>query len=121
MKLLRNGLMNKEECLKIYILLLEGMVEKSQSKLEEALSKYAHLYHISGQCENREEYIKDILNGVLNYYDYQIISYSDKEFVVKLLAKVYSGSKSWWKLKMTSEFVFEDHKYKIISSKVTIA
>lgn len=107
--------MNKKE---IFILMIEGMIEKSKIKLEQSMSYGSKLYHMTGRCESREEYINDILDGTLNYYDYELISFYENIAVVKLLAKVYGGSKSWWNLKMNIKY---DGNNKILECKVGMA
>lgn len=103
---------------KVHSLLMEGMIEKNADKIRLAMSKDAHLIHMTGLIENREEYIKDILDGTLNYYDYEVVSNKDDEVTVRLLAKVYGGSKSWWLLKMKTSYIEEDGLIKIKECKV---
>ena len=116
--------MTKEECYKAFELMTIGMIEKSKEKLIQSMSIDSHLHHMTGLVETREEYIKDILNGTLNYYDFEILSfdfYNNEAIVtIRLLAKVYSGSKSWWKLKMNTKFVEEGGIVKVQDCKVHI-
>lgn len=78
----------------------------------------SRLIHMTGKSETREEYIEDILDGTLNYYDYEILHFDEDEAIVRLLAKVYGGSKSWWVLKMDTEYVLENGKTKIKKCRV---
>ena len=110
--------MKLEECKRAYELMTNGMIEKDENKLRLSMSKDSHLIHMTGKVETREEYIKDILNGTLNYYDYEILSFDENFCVIRLLAKVYSGSKSWWTLKMNTEYALEDDVVKIKTCKV---
>ena len=110
--------MDQEQHLSCFRKLLQGMIEKDRALLEEALSKDAFLYHMTGLRETREEYIHDILVGTLNYYDYQILSFEKEQARVRLLAKVYGGSKSWWTLRMSLSYVYEDEILKIKESRV---
>ena len=118
---LRDGSMNREDCLKAYELMTIGMIEKDPDKLRESMSKDACLIHMTGKAETREEYIKDILDETLNYYDYEIISFSETDATIKLLAKVYGGAKSWWTLHMLTEYIIEDNKVKVKECKVRMA
>ena len=113
--------MTLEDCQKAYELMTEGMIEKDPAKLRESMSKRARLIHMTGKVESREEYISDILDSTLNYYEYESVSFSEKEAVVRLLAKVYGGSKSWWTLRMFTSYVEEDGKTKILESRVRMA
>lgn len=107
--------MNKKDT---FILMIEGMIEKSKDKLINAMSNDSKLYHMTGRCESRSEYIDDILDGTLNYYDYELIGFNEDVAVVKLLAKVYGGSKSWWTLKMNIKY---DEHNKILECKAGLA
>ncbi|MCH5180284.1 MAG: hypothetical protein J1F32_03655 [Erysipelotrichales bacterium] len=116
--------MTKEECYKAFELMTIGMIEKNEEKLIQSMSIDSHLHHMTGLVETREEYIRDILNETLNYYDYEIISfdfhYDEAIVMIRLLAKVYGGLKSWWKLKMNIKFVEEDGMTKVQNCKVHI-
>ena len=120
MKRLRDGSMNKEECLKSFTLMCEGMIEKDCNKLEKSMCQSARLIHMTGLVESREEYIKDILNGTLNYYDYQIIDFDIDRARIRLLARVYGGNKSWWNLTMYTSYQDENGLLKIKESKVRL-
>lgn len=98
----------------------EGMIQKNRAKLEESLAKNAHMIHMTGLDESREEFIADILNGTLNYYDYEILYFDENEAKVRLLAKVYGGSKSWWTLSMQTKYEEEDQRIKISESRVRL-
>ena len=64
--------MDQEQSLDALHLLLQGMVEKDRAKLERSMTRDARLYHMNGLTESREDYVRDILDGTLNYYDYRI-------------------------------------------------
>ena len=113
--------MDQKQYLNTFKKFIKGMIDKDASLLIESMSKDASLYHMTGYKETREEYIRDILNGTLNYYDYKIISFNENEAVIKLLAKVYGGSKSWWTLRMSTVYVNEEGTIKIKESKVRMA
>ena len=110
--------MQEKDCLNAYKLMTIGMIEKDKEKLIQSMSKDSALIHMTGMSETRDEYIKDILDGTLNYYDYEIISFDVHEVTIRLQAKVYGGTKSWWTLKMATEYVIEDGLVKIKTCKV---
>ena len=112
--------MNKEDCLKAFELMTIGMIEKDAFKLKKSMSRNAHLIHMTGKIQTREEYINDILDNTLNYYDYKIISFNENEAIIKLLAKVYGGTKNWWTLHMKTIYIEEYGKIKIKECKVGI-
>ena len=110
--------MDQKQHLDVINLFLKGMIDKDRNLLEKTMTKDAYLYHMTGKKESREEYINDILDGTLNYYDYQIIEDNKNEIKIKLLAKVYGGSKNWWTLVMSIKYIVEDNLLKIKESKV---
>ena len=95
-----------------FIKMCEGMIKKDRNLLEESMSDKAILIHMTGKRETREEYILDILDGTLNYYDYEIIEFNDNSAIIKLLARVYGGSKSWWRLRMNIKYEEIEKKQK---------
>ena len=101
-----------------YERMVVGMIQKDRALLESAMTSDSLLYHMTGRAETREEYIRDILDGTLNYFDYEILSFTGDEATVRLLAKVYGGGKSWWTLKMRAEYAVEDGETKIKTCKV---
>ena len=111
-------------CREAYIALCEGMVHSSRELLETAVARDGALIHMTGKRESREDYIGDILNGTLNYYDYEILSFEEEGDCacakVRLLAKVYGGATMWWTLRMSATFVIEEEKRKIKECKVTL-
>ena len=114
----KGGSMNKIDYLNAYELMIIGMIEKDTNKLKESMSKDSYLIHMTGKAESREEYIKDILDGTLNYYKYKILSFNEKEVDINLFAQVYGGSKSWWRLHMDTIYCLEEEKIKIKECKV---
>ena len=48
----------------------------------------------------------------------EIISFNENEAIIKLLAKVYGGTKNWWTLHMKTIYTEEDGKIKIKECKV---
>lgn len=112
--------MDQEQSLDALHLLLQGMVEKDRAKLEQSMTRDARLYHISGLAESREDYIRDILDGTLNYYDYRIKEMQGDVVRASLLAKVYGGVARWWNLAMEVQYAEEDDFIKIKESKVKL-
>ena len=112
--------MDKEKYLECFNKFIFGMIKKDKGLLDESLYDDAKIIHMTGLVESKNEYINDILNGTLNYYDYDIISFNEKEVIIKLLAKVYGNNKSWWRLIINTEYVLENNILKIKTSKVRL-
>ena len=51
-----------------YIRMYEGMIAKDESVLREVLDDSFVLVHMTGMRQPKEEFIKAVLNGTLNYY-----------------------------------------------------
>lgn len=95
-----------------------AMIEKDEEKLSEIISDNYHLTHMSGRRQNKEDFIEEIMNGTLNYYESiinfpEIIINSNKAILiadVTLNAKVY-GSKGVWTLNTKAYFEKKDNEW----------
>ncbi len=103
---------SEKEVLERFMEFQSAMIEKNQSKLDELMHDNYTLTHMSGKIQTKQEYIDDILNGVLNYYKSTIheptITIEDEEHAllkaqVTLDAKVY-GMKGTWTLHSKQSF-----------------
>ena len=96
----------QEEVLERFKEFLKAMIEKDEKKLNEIIDDNYTLTHMSGKTQTKEEFIDDIMKGILNYYNSTII---EPEITiindnltriiadVELEAKVY-GIKGTWTL-----------------------
>lgn len=84
----------------------QAMINKDEDSLNIIMDNNYTLTHMSGKIQTKKEYIKDIMNGVLNYYHSTIIepvinihddSHAKLTADVELDAKVY-GIKGKWTL-----------------------
>jgi len=84
----------------------QAMIDKDAEKLNELMDDDYTLTHMSGKVQTKQEYIDDIINGVLNYYHSTIIEpeinildekHARFDSDVELDAKVY-GIKGTWTL-----------------------
>lgn len=101
----------------------QAMINKDAKTLNSIMSEDYTLTHLSGKIQTKNEYIKDIIDGVLNYYhstiiDPNIVILEDKYAKliadVELDAKVY-GIKGTWTL--NTEILMEKIENKWILSK----
>ena len=97
---------DQEEVLERFIEFQYAMIEKDLEKLNELLEDNYTLTHMSGKTQTKDEYIGEIMDGTLNYYEsiinnpILIIKEKDKALLkadVTLDAKVY-GMKGTWTL-----------------------
>ena len=84
----------------------QAIIDKDAKTLNFIMSEDYTLTHMSGKIQTKQEYIKDIIDGVLNYYHSTIINpniviledkYAKLNVDVELDAKVY-GIKGTWTL-----------------------
>ena len=97
--------MGQEEkmVLETYQSFQQAMIDKDIDQLKLLTSESVTFTHMSGKIQTREEFFDDIKNGILNYYQSQLIEMNitvDKDIVhltgiAKLKAKVYGISGTW--------------------------
>ena len=101
----------------------QAMIDKDQDKLLEIMAENATLTHMSGKVQTREEYIGEIMNGVLNYFKYKLENVKveingDTAILTAdntLTAKVY-GIPGTWTLDTRATFRRENGKWRYVSS-----
>ncbi|MBE6486842.1 MAG: nuclear transport factor 2 family protein, partial [Methanosphaera stadtmanae] len=101
----------------------QAMIDKDAKMLNSIMDEDYTLIHMSGKIQTKQEYIEDIVNGILNYYHSTIIEpsivileekYAKLNADVELDAKVY-GIKGTWTLH--TEILMEKIENKWILSK----
>ncbi len=103
----------KEQAAECYRIMYQGMVEKSRPLMEHSLDVNFVLVHMTGLRQDREEYIRAIEHGVLNYYSaehdsIQVTIQGNKGVLVgrsRVSAAVFGGGRHTWRLQLTSEIV----------------
>ena len=96
---------DQEEVLERFIEFQYAMIEKDLEKLNELLDDSYTLTHMSGKTQTKTEYIGEIMDETLNYYESiinnPIITITENKALLKadvtLDAKVY-GMKGTWTL-----------------------
>lgn len=95
----------QEKVLNRFIEFQKAMIVKDSKKLNEIMQDNYTLTHMSGKTQTKQEYINEILDGTLNYYESNInnikIIIEENNALIKaditLNAKVY-GIKGTWTL-----------------------
>ena len=107
------------EILNRFIEFQQALIDKDEDKLNEILTEKYELVHMSGKRQTKEEFISEIMDGTLNYYESEIIDptvlWDDSERPtlvadVTLTAKVY-GINGKWTLDTTVDFEKIDGKW----------
>ena len=81
----------------------QAMIDKDEKTLNEIMDESYTLTHMSGKIQTKQEYIEDIMDGVLNYYHSTIKEpkiivndiYARLTADVELDAKVYGIKGNW--------------------------
>ena len=120
--------MNDIETIKeIYRRYWKCMIDKEESELRSLMSDDYYLMHITGTKQSIDEFISGLLDGTFNYYsaehdDIQISVNGNTATMVgksKVLAAVYGGSKSRWRLRGDFTLRKENENWKLTSSKAS--
>lgn len=107
------------EILNRFIEFQQALIDKDEDKLNDILTEKYELIHMSGKRQTKEEFISEIMDGTLNYYESEIIDptilWDDSERPtlvadVTLTAKVY-GINGKWTLDTTVDFEKIDGKW----------
>lgn len=120
--------MNDIETIKeIYRRYWKCMIDKDESELRSLMSDDYYLMHITSTRQSIDEFISGLLDGTFNYYsaehdDIQISVNGNTATMVgksKILAAVYGGSKSRWRLRGDFTLRKENENWKLTSSKAS--
>ena len=120
--------MNDIETIKeIYRRYWKCMIDKDESELRSLMSDDYYLMHITGTRQSIDEFISGLLDSTFNYYsaehdDIQISVNGNTATMVgksKVLAAVYGGGKSRWRLRGDFTLRKENENWKLTSSKAS--
>jgi len=120
--------MNDIETIKeIYRRYWKCMIDKDESELRSLMSDDYYLMHITGTRQSIDEFISGLLDGTFNYYSaehdaIQISVNGNTATMVgksKVLAAVYGGGKSRWRLRGDFTLRKENENWKLTSSKAS--
>lgn len=111
----------KETLEKCYCMLYRGMIEKDESILREVLHPSFVLVHMTGIHQRKEEFIKAVKNGTLNYNSathqkIDIVSYENRAELIGqsvVHAAVFGGGWHTWRLQLRCILVRENDKWLI--------
>jgi ketosteroid isomerase-like protein len=107
-----------------YIRMYEGMIAKDESVLREVLDDSFVLVHMTGMRQPKEEFIKAVLNGTLNYYSAEhenmpVEIRGDTAVLTGqsyVAAAVFGGGRSNWHLQQKCSLKKTDGVWKITRS-----
>lgn len=120
--------MNDIESIKeIYRQYWKCMISKDEAGLRNLMSDDYYLMHMTGTRQSVVEFISGLLDGTFNYYsaehdDIQVSVDGNTATMVgksKVLAAVYGGGKSRWRLRGDFTLRKENENWKLTSSKAS--
>lgn len=103
------------------------MINKDEEGLRSLIVNDYYLMHMTGAKQSADEFISGLLNGTFNYYsadhddiqvtvDGETASMNGKS---KVVAAVYGGIKSRWRLSGDFTLIKENGKWKLTSSRAS--
>ena len=110
-----------------YRQMYRGMVEKDRCILSEVLDASFVLVHMTGMHQTKEEFIRAVENGTLNYFsaDHQQISFDIHGSAAELTgqsivrAAVFGGGQHTWRLQLKLKLIQNDHSWKITEARAS--
>ena len=118
---------DKTQIEQLYQDLYEAMVNKDEAELDRVHDDTFILLHMTGMHQNKKEYIRAIMSGVLNYYS------SDKESIDILIngedarvigrsrvtAAVFGGGRHIWRLELTFDLKKRPDGWKFVRAEAS--
>lgn len=100
---------DKTQLIILYENMYQFMVRKDTDNLANILSDEFTLHHMTGMVQNKQEFLKAVRQGVLNYFaaDHEKIDVQITEDHAELigdsrvLAAVFGGGRHTWRLRQT--------------------
>ena len=114
----------KELIRSAYIKMYDGMIAKDEDVLQEVLDKSFVLVHMTGMQQSKENFIKAVLNGTLNYFSAKHenlpVEINGDTAVLTgqsyVAAAVFGGGRSNWHLQQKCSMKKIDGEWKITRS-----
>ena len=118
---------DKEQITKLYHDMYAAMVAKDGTELDRVHDESFVLIHMTGMHQSKQEYIRAIMDGTLNYYSEQTDSL---RIVVKgdtadmtghstVTAAVFGGGRHTWRLTLKFRVKKTDEGWKLTSAKAS--
>ncbi|MCM1499033.1 MAG: nuclear transport factor 2 family protein [Clostridium sp.] len=118
---------DKEKIENCYCQMYCGMVDKNPALLSEVLDKSFVLVHMTGMRQSKEEFIRAVENGTLNYYS---AKHQHMEVEVQgeqahltgqsvVNAAVFGGGRHTWRLQLKLSLVRNGDTWQIIEAQAS--
>lgn len=114
----------KSQIQNCYKAMYAAMIAKNRKGLEESLDDSFVLVHMTGMRQNKEEFIKAVLDGTLNYYsavhENMPVEINGATAVITgqsyVQAAVFGGGKNHWHLQQTCSLKRINNQWKMTRS-----
>ena len=111
----------KDHIVAVYKRMYDGMIAKDETILQDVLDDSFVLVHMTGMRQPREEFIKAVLNGTLNYFsaehEHMPVEINGDTAVLTgqsyVAAAVFGGGRSNWHLQQKCSMKKTDGEWKI--------
>lgn len=110
---------DRQQIEQLYREMYRAMVEKDSATLERVHAEEFVLVHMTGMRQSKQEYIRAIMDGTLNYYSAtheqtDIAIDGDRATLTgrsRVTAAVFGGGRSTWRLQLRLELVRCDGRW----------
>ncbi|MCM1176027.1 MAG: nuclear transport factor 2 family protein [Acetatifactor muris] len=117
----------KEKIEDCYRRMYRGMIDKDRGLLSEVLGRSFVLVHMTGMRQPKEEFIRAVENGTLNYFsaDHQHMETEIQGDRAKLTgqsvvsAAVFGGGRSTWRLQLKLALIKDADTWRIVEAKAS--
>lgn len=103
--------MDEQEIKNQYRAFYRAAIDKDRAGMEATLDKSFHLTHMTGMRQSRDEYIRYILRGTMNYYSEEPVGLAATvngnsatlRAQSRVEAEVFGGGRHTWRLQLDME------------------
>lgn len=118
---------DKTQIEQLYLYLYEAMVNKDEAELDRVHDDTFILLHMTGMHQNKKEYIRAIMSGVLNYYSSEKesldirINGEDARVIgrSRVTAAVFGGGRHIWRLELTFDLKKRPDGWKFVRAEAS--
>lgn len=118
---------DREALCKLYEEMYAAMVAKDRAELTRVHDDSFVLVHMTGMRQDKETYIRSIMNGTLNYYsavteDLSVRIDGDKAMMTgksRVSAAVFGGGKHTWRLQLHFHARRTDEGWKLVKAEAS--
>ena len=104
---------DKEQIMQLYETMYKAMIAKDMEVLDEVHDEHFILIHMTGMRQSKQEYLKAIKNGTLNYYSakheqMEVDITGDRATLQgqsRVEAAVFGGGRHTWRLQLRFQLI----------------